>query len=119
MTEKQEAWSSRVADWRASGKTAAAFSARHGLSANSLRWWASRLQRKGTVVPDAIVVAAPASPVVRLAKVVRAPESTSGFVRGTIVIEMLDARVRLLVNAGVDRETLATVLDLVERGAAR
>ena len=37
--------------------------------------------------------------------------------RGTIIIEMHDARV--VVEAGVDRATLSTVLELVGRGDGR
>lgn len=114
MSEKQETWRSRVVDWRASGKTAAEFSARHGFGASSLRWWSSRLQREA---PATALATPAASPVVRLAKVLRSPEPA--FPRGTVVVEMLDARVRILVQAGVDRETLAIVLDLAGRGGTR
>jgi len=39
--------------------------------------------------------------------------------RGTIIIEMHDAHVRVLVEAGVDRATLCTVLELVGKGGGR
>jgi len=39
--------------------------------------------------------------------------------RGAIIIEMRDARVRVRVEAGVDRATLSTVLELVDKGRAQ
>lgn len=39
-------WQHRVRRWRASGLTAAAFAAREGLNAGTLRWWSSQLGRE-------------------------------------------------------------------------
>jgi hypothetical protein len=63
-----------------------------------------------------------ASSGIRLAKVVRSTDPAGGDApraSGAIVIEMHDARVRILVEAGVDRATLSTVLELVGQGASR
>jgi hypothetical protein len=38
-------WRDAVARWRRSGKTASEFAEREGYSANTLRWWSSRLGR--------------------------------------------------------------------------
>jgi hypothetical protein len=38
-------WRDAVARWRRSGKTATEFAEREGYSANTLRWWSSRLGR--------------------------------------------------------------------------
>ena len=94
-------WRSRVAAWRASGETAATFAARHGLTVGTLRWWSSRLQREER------------QPVVRLARVVRArPEAEARFVDepGSMTINLLDLRVRVVVHGRVDRTALGTVL---------
>ncbi len=100
-------WSKRVAAWRASGETAAEFSARKGLVTNTLRHWSWRLRRE-TV----------AAPVVRMAQLVRSPAVTEQG-RSPIVIEIIAAHVRITVQAGVDRETLATVVAVVDARGAR
>lgn len=41
-------WSQRVALWKRSGQTAAAFAAAHGFSGKSLLWWSSTLRRDVT-----------------------------------------------------------------------
>jgi hypothetical protein len=104
-----------VAAWRASGETAEAFSAGQGFAVGTLRWWSSRLGREGTLRSGA-------SSGIRIAKVVRSTEravvvAPSG--RSAIIIELYDARVRVLVEAGVDRTTLSTVLELVGKGDSR
>jgi hypothetical protein len=115
MSDKKAIWRSRVAAWRASGKTAEEFSAGQGFAVGTLRWWSSRLGREST--PASV----PSSGI-RLAKVVKSTEpavvvAPSG--RGTLIIEMHDAGVRVLVEAGVDRATLCTVLELVSKGGGR
>jgi transposase-like protein len=121
-----------VADWRASGESAKAFSARHGLAANTLRWWALRLVRKYGDAPGVKpeLEPAPTSPrrlrrkraKVRLAKVIKVATSTlsvSSGRQGVIAIELLDVRARITVELGVDRETLATVVQVLGGGEAR
>src|SRR4051812_3966007 len=107
MSDKKATWRSRVAAWRASGKTAEEFSAGQGFAVGTLRWWSSRLGREGTQPPAA-------TSAIRLAKVVRSHEPAvfvTPMRRGAIIIEMHDAQVRVVVEAGVDRATLATVLE--------
>lgn len=116
MSDTKATWRSRVAAWRASGETAEQFSAGQGFAVGTLRWWASRLGRDGTP-------ASAASPGIRLAKLVRSTEPAAAGAAsgrgGAIIIEMHDARVRVLVEAGVDRATLSTVLELVGKGGGR
>lgn len=115
MSDTKAIWRSRVAAWRASGETAEEFSAGQGFTVGTLRWWSSRLGREGT--PTSV-----ASSGIRLAKVVRSTDPAVAIVprgRSAIIIEMHDARVRVLVEAGVDRATLSTVLELVGKGASR
>ena len=47
MSDARLFWKKHVVGWRASGETAKRYSAKHGLAANSLVWWASRLKRDG------------------------------------------------------------------------
>jgi hypothetical protein len=105
MSETAAIWKKRVTSWRASGETAEAFSAGRGWSAKTLRWWSSRLRREAP------------TPVVRVAQLVRSPSDPIGG--GAIVVEDLDARLRITIEAGADRDTLAVVLALVTSRTAR
>jgi hypothetical protein len=108
MSKTEETWKERVARWRASGETAEAFSAGRGWSPQTLRWWSSRLGR------DA------APPVVRMARLIRpAASDDSGERAGMIVVELLEIRVRVTIDPGADRETVATVLELLAIRGAR
>lgn len=110
MSDTAEKWRQRVAGWRASGETAAAYSTRHGFTTSSLRYWASRLRREDTI----------AGPVVRLAQVVRtAPRRQDEVPRGAVVIELLDARARITVASDTDRAMLAMVLELLAQAGRR
>lgn len=95
-------WQKRVAQWKASGETAAVFAAREGVKEGTLRWWSSRLQRE---VPTG---AGPAP--VPMVQLVRVPSRS----RGTgVVVDLPDARARVMIDPGFDRETLAAVLELL------
>ena len=106
-------WQQRVARWRASGETAEAFSAREGFAASTLRWWSSKLGReKAAARPGSKSVG-----MVQLIRVPAAPPPLSSA--GAVVVELLEARARITVEAGVDAATLRTVLAaLGVRGAA-
>ena len=100
MKDARRAWKQRIAKWRASGEKIEVFCARHGLSASTLKWWAWKLAREETPPP-----------VVRVAHLVRSPATEArATVRGAIIIEALDARVRVTVEPGADRDTLGMVL---------
>lgn len=106
MSDTATKWRQRVAGWRASGETAETYSTGRGFEASTLRYWVSRLRREDRV----------AGPVVRLAKVVRAPSTQRDEVpRGTAVIELLDVHVRITVASDTDRAVLAMVLDVLDR----
>lgn len=108
MSDTARKWRQRVVGWRASGETAETYSTGRGFTAGTLRYWASRLRREDRG----------AGPVVRLAQVVRVPSTQRDEVpRGTAVIELLDARVRITVASDTDRAMLAMVLDVLDRGA--
>jgi hypothetical protein len=97
-------WQKRVAEWRASGETAAVFAARKGVKVGTLRWWSSRLQRE-------VTTATPPAPV-PMVQLVRIPSRS----RGTgVVVDLPDARARVMVDPGFDRNTLALVLELLGR----
>jgi hypothetical protein len=100
MSDTKEIWKKRVASWRASGKTAEKYSAGRGWSAGTLLWWSSRLGREAS------------PPAVRIAQLVRSPApGSSGRPVGTIVVELLDVRVRITVDAGAARDTVMAVLE--------
>lgn len=100
MSDTKEIWKKRVVSWRASGKTAEKYSAGRGWSAGTLLWWSSRLGREAL------------PPAVRIAQLVRSPApDSSGQPVGTIVVELLDPRVRITVAAGAARDTVMAVLE--------
>lgn len=98
MSDTRAIWRQRVSSWRASGQSAEKFSARHGVKASTLKWWASQFRRAEPV------------PVVRVAQVLRSSERTSRH--GAIVVED-DTRMRVTVEPGADREALLLVFDLL------
>ena len=104
MSDTVETWKKRVASWRASGETADEFSEGRPWSSKTLRWWASRLG-KTEAVP------APA-PVVRIAQLVRASAAEDRR-QGSIIVEALEARLRITVEVGAERDMVATVLGVL------
>lgn len=105
-----EIWLERVAAWRASGERAETFSRRGGYAASTLRWWSSKLKRE---------MAVPAPATVQLARVVRTPTATRVDPPShAIVLEVVDAGIRIGIEAGADPATLAMVLDVVRGGRA-
>jgi hypothetical protein len=102
-------WAKRVKEWRASGQTSEAFCEGKPFTAGGLRNAAHLVERGG------------AAPSVRIARVVRVREpaaaSTPEVPEVPVLVELGGARV--FVSRGVDREALATVLDvLAARGGA-
>lgn len=105
MSDTVETWKKRVASWRVSGQTAEEFSEGRPWSPKTLRWWSSRLGRE----------AASATPVVRVAQLVR----SSAVERGAVIVEALDARVRVTVEPGAPADTVTAVLGIVVPREAR
>ena len=97
MSNTVETWKKRVADWRASGHTAEEFSEGCPWSPKTLRWWASRLGRDRATAT---------TPVIRVAQLVRPP----AVERGAVVVEVLDAHLRITIEAGAQPDTAAVVL---------
>lgn len=106
MSNTVETWMKRVADWRASGHTAEEFSERRPWSPKTLRWWASRLARERVSA---------ATPVVRVAQLVRAPAGE----RGAVVVDVLNAQVRITIEAGAQAEVVAAVIGILVPREAR
>jgi hypothetical protein len=110
MSDTVEKWKQRVAGWRASGQTAEAFSAGRPWSARTLRWWSSRLGRAS---------ASATAPVIRVAQVMRPSRASEAERRGAIVVEALDARLRITIEEGASVEVAAVVLGLLVAARAR
>jgi hypothetical protein len=104
MTDTESTWTTRVADWRASGQKAPTFCKGKGFTPSGLRYWASRLTKSGQAAP---------AKEVRLARVVRAPRTAEAG-ESPILIEIGSARVG--VRRGFDAETLRAVLDVLGGG---
>lgn len=101
MSDARSFWKKHVIGWRASGETAKRYSEQHGLSVNSLGWWASRLKRDGEFPETAM----------RWAKVEFAPSPSR-----PIVVRKGD--VRIAVERGFDAETLAAIFAVLDRRPA-
>lgn len=111
-----EIWAERVAAWKRSGQTASEFCAKRDFKPATLTWWSSRLK---TTVLGPPPKSKPATPSVRIARVVPAHVLETRATSAPIVVEAGGARV--LVPTGADGPTLATVLTVLRSldGAAR
>ncbi len=97
-----EVWAQRVADWKASGLSSPEFCKDKPFTPGGLRHMAFRLER-GRTKPRTSV---------RLARLVRvAPSEAPATTSAALVIDISGARVA--VPPGVDRATLATVVDVL------
>lgn len=110
MGETSAIWAERVAEWKASGLTSKAYCEGKPFTAGGLRHWAHRITIR--------VARVAREPVARVSSVERerAPAVlvTTAAVAETLVVEMGGARV--VVRPGVDRGTLATVLEVLAAG---
>ena len=100
MTRASE-WATRIATWRASGKTAREFCKGRDYEAGRLLWWSSDLKRRG--------IADPTESSVVLARVIRKPEVR--LQSPAIVVHL--GSVRVEVPAGADKATISTVLEVL------
>jgi transposase len=99
---RTENWKGLVAQWRASGQTAEQFSKEHGFPRARLWGWSSRLRR--------LERESAGGNGMRLVRVLRRrPAQEDGT---PVTVEFHGARV--LVRPGVDRATLAAVLEAVD-----
>jgi hypothetical protein len=136
-------WKERVAEWRASGETAKAFSESRGWSWHTLVWWGSRLGREARAAEAAARAATSASSVarapavstsgrvsaarsgrparaappapVRFARVIR-PTAAAAWRSagpGAIVVEWIDAGIRITVEPRAERDAIARVIGLI------
>ena len=107
MTKAAE-WADRVRRWRASGQRSREFCEGKGYSAKNLLWWSSHFRRNG-------FPATSTGSSVALARVVRRADALdtarAADTGGGVVIELSGVSIR--VGAGVDRATLAMVVDVL------
>jgi hypothetical protein len=109
--ESRIKWQDLSTRWKASGESSRVFAAREGVNAGTLKWWSAQLRREQEKPADGAVAAT------TLVQVVRKSAAKSAIRTASVVIELLDAGIRISVEAGTDRSTLATVLDVL--GARR
>jgi hypothetical protein len=96
--EAREIWSERVAQWKASGLTAAEFAQRHNVGEASLRWWRWKLgtaSKKAVTSMTFVEIPAP--------------------VRRAGLELVLDDRVVVRVPPDFDEPVLTRLLDVLER----
>jgi hypothetical protein len=99
MTDTEAKWAARVAQWRASGKSAPEFAEGQGFEFSTLRYWASRLKH----LPQSLAKPVPR---VRMVRVRRTPHPV---VAEPMIVAIGAARVE--VRSGFDRALLREVVE--------
>jgi hypothetical protein len=99
MTDTEAKWAARVAQWRASGKSAPEFAEGQGFESSTLRYWASRLKH----LPQSLAKPVPR---VRMVRVRRTPHPV---VAEPMIVAIGAARVE--VRSGFDRALLREVVE--------
>jgi len=122
MTESELVWARRVAQWKASGLTSKEFCEGKSFTHGGLRHWATRLRRRELPGQEA----ESSDTVVRLARVVHRSAVNLPELPGTGAspspspIFVLCGSLRIELRPGFDRDTMATLLDLLNsRGGDR
>lgn len=111
MTTTEAKWGARVRDWRASGKTAEAFSSGQAFEPSTLRYWASRLKTAGAT-PTTLPTGGAGPKAIAMARVVRRRRSPAPGARGAETSEIAIAigEARITVSRGFDPELLRHVV---------
>lgn len=112
MTKAAE-WADRVRRWRASGERSREFCEGKSYSARSLLWWSSYFRRNGFPATSAGSSVSLARVVRRADALVAARAANTG---GGLVIELSGVSIR--VDGGVERATLAMVVDVLRSNHA-
>jgi hypothetical protein len=104
-------WAQRAAEWKASGLTSKAFCEGKDINPDTLRHWASLIQRRKTQVVRA------ERPAVRVARVIRGSSDSRTRMPASqpepVIVEIGGARIS--VRPGFDRMTLTALLEILSR----
>ncbi|MCB9658385.1 MAG: hypothetical protein H6726_12120 [Sandaracinaceae bacterium] len=112
MKRLQGEWPDHVRAWRASGDTARAYCAAHGLNVNRLWSWSARMQDEKKAARK--IAKSGAGIRMALVRPTRPTVTATSVTRGTGVRLSVGA-VRVEVERGFDEETLSRVLAVLER----
>ncbi|MCA9535822.1 MAG: hypothetical protein KC593_19185 [Myxococcales bacterium] len=112
MKRLQGEWPDHVRAWRASGETARAYCAKHGLNLHTMWSWSARMQDEKRA--SSKVAKSGAELRMALVRPTRPVETIVTVARGTGVRLSVGA-VRVEVERGFDEETLSRVLAVLER----
>ena len=117
MTRATE-WAKRVKEWQASEESSREYCEGREFSSKALVWWASRFRRLGFPKEAAVRVRGrKAGRKAGLARVVRgADDAARVTTEPAVVIEL--SGVRVCVEVGCSRASLAMVMDVLRGGAA-
>jgi hypothetical protein len=112
-------WRKRIAEWRASGLSAAKFAESRGCSVHQVWNWAAKFRKEDaarTAETTAVQVGRVVAHSIPLARVLRVPrqESAEKPVASATAMAVEVGGIRLVVPSGFDRGTLAMVLDEIE-----
>jgi transposase len=113
----REEWAARVARWKDSGLTAAAFGAQEGISPGGLTWWKWRLaskESKRALAQRSVKVASKAE-TARISPLTFVEMTAT--MHGAALEVVLPSSIRVQVRPGFDGATLGRLLDVL--GARR
>lgn len=106
MTEKAREWTARIEAWQRSGKSQRAFCLDAGIPLGTFQWWRNRLRNdQDSVVGESSFVEVSLHP----------REVTTSSSRQSRAVAIVCGAYRVEVTPGFDQDTLAAVLDVVEK----
>lgn len=122
MAADREQWLSRVATWKASGRSAKDFARGQGYSSSALQYWSCRLRKEARQNAENPETEAPKP--VRLARVLRraseprvAFTSSDASLSANSPIAIVIGGMSVVVQSGFDARTLSSVVDVLESRA--
>ena len=112
-------WAERIAEWHASGLSAARFTEGRDFSAHQLWNWKSRLGKEAAAAEAKRTSGAVKQVDVRVARVVRMRRQTLALASTGAPLSLEVCGMRLVVPPGFDRVTLSAVLDEMDTRRSR
>lgn len=106
--ESEAIWRERLARWQSSGEDAETFAAREGVTAKSLRWWASTTRRRDARAASS----SPAQSFLPVTIGAGRYSATTTATMATIEVELISGHL-LRIARGFDVETLQRVVDAI------
>ena len=103
METKQRLWETRIADWKRSGLSQRQYCLKHELALATFGWWRKRLKER------------PENRAVNTFVEISRAQAVGVHPGGSACIRISVGRYTRAVTGAIDREQLASVLDVLER----